>query len=137
MQLFVGTKAIVHYNGKILLLRESSEYIDGTEEGKWDVPGGRIESHEKVTEGLLREVKEESGLTIVPGKLIGVCDGFPPIRGEECHVVRLYFLCEANTDEVTLSVDHDVYDWVDPKNIGEKVLVSDIQEMIEAVQKEL
>ncbi len=137
MQLFVGTKAIVHYGGKILLLRESSEYIDGAEKGKWDMPGGRIESHEKLTEGLLREVKEESGLTIVAGKFMGVFDGFPRIRGEECHVVRIYFLCEAHTDEVILSSDHDAYDWVDPKNIGEKILVNDIKEMIEAAQKEL
>lgn len=130
MQLFVGTKAIVHYRGKVLLLRESSGYLDGTEKGKWDVPGGRISSDETLDEGLLREVKEESGLDIIKGKLLGAFDGFPVIKGEKCHVVRLYFLCEAKNDNVTLSADHDTYDWIDPSDSGDKVLMNDIAEMI-------
>jgi 8-oxo-dGTP diphosphatase len=131
MQLFVGAKALVHYQGKVLLLRESKDYIDGAEEGKWDVPGGRIESDEEVRVGLIREVKEESGLEVTPGKLLGVYDGFPVIRGEKCHVVRIYFLCEADSDVVTLSQDHDVYEWIEPQNPGNKVLVSDIKEILE------
>lgn len=137
MQLFVGAKAIVHHNGKILLLRESTKYVDGSEVGKWDVPGGRIESEETLEEGLVREVKEESGLAVVKGKLLGACDGFPVIREETCHVVRLYFLCEANTAEVALSQDHDAYDWVNPTKIEEKTLVGDIQEMINEAKKYL
>jgi 8-oxo-dGTP diphosphatase len=135
MQLFVGAKALVHYQGKVLLLRESKDYIDGAEEGKWDVPGGRIESDEEVRAGLIREVKEESGLDIAPGKLLGAFDGFPVIRGEKCHVVRVYFLCEATHDAVTLSQDHDAYDWVSPENPGNKILVSDIKEILEEATK--
>jgi len=113
MQLFVGAKALIHYEGKVLLLRESAEYIDGAEVGKWDVPGGRIEPHEEVRDGLVREVKEESGLTVTVQKLLDVYDGFPTIQAEKCHVVRLYFLCEAISNEVTLSVDHDAFEWID------------------------
>lgn len=130
MQLFVGTKAVIHYNGKFLLLRESSQYEDGAEEGKWDMPGGRIESHETLYEGLIREVKEECGLSITPQKLLGAFDGFPVIKDEQCHVVRLYYLCRAETDMVTLSVDHDAYDWIDPESVGNKMLMNDIGEMI-------
>lgn len=137
MKLFVGAKALIIHKGKILLLRESSTYADGTEAGKWDVPGGRIESEEKVREGLVREVKEESGLTIEPGELLGVYDGFPKIGELQCHVVRIYFLCNVDTDEVVLSGDHDAYDWVDPNAIGNKVLVSDLSEMIKAAQSHI
>lgn len=137
MQLFVGAKALIHYQGKILLLRESKEYVDGSEEGKWDVPGGRIEPDEEVRNALIREVKEESGLEIHSPKLLDVFDGFPTIRGEKCHVVRLYFLCETQSDAVKLSSDHDAFNWVDPKNIGDKVLMADIAEMLEEVQKHL
>jgi 8-oxo-dGTP diphosphatase len=137
MQLFVGTKAIVHYEGKVLLLRESTEYIDGSEQGKWDVPGGRIEASETLEEGLVREVKEECGLEVIKGKLLGAFDGFPIIRGEKCHVVRLYYLCEAASNIVELSIDHDAYDWVEPSSIGDKVLMGDIEEMIQVAQKSL
>lgn len=130
MQLFVGTKAVIHYNGKFLLLRESNQYEDGAEEGKWDMPGGRIQSQETLYEGLIREVKEECGLSVVPLKLLGAFDGFPIIKGEKCHVARLYYLCRAETDMVTLSVDHDAYDWIDPESVGNKTLMNDIGEMI-------
>jgi len=130
MQLFVGAKGIVHYQGKVLLVRESSQYADGTEVGKWDVVGGRIESGEKVRDALVREVKEESGLDVVPADLVEVFDGFPAIKGEDCHVVRLYFFCEASSGEVVLSQDHDAYDWVSPDNIGDKILMGDIKEML-------
>ena len=132
MKLFVGAKGIVYYKGKVLLVRESSQYLDGAETGKWDMVGGRIESDEEVRDGLIREVKEESGLDVVPGKLVDVFDGFPIIRGEKCHVVRIYFFCEAHSEEVVLSEDHDAYDWVNPGNIGDKELAGDIAEMLEA-----
>jgi 8-oxo-dGTP pyrophosphatase MutT (NUDIX family) len=53
MKLFVGAKGLLVNEGKILLLRESKEYIDGTKEGKRDVPGGKIEPEETVYEGLI------------------------------------------------------------------------------------
>jgi len=133
--LFVGAKAVVHYKGKVLLLRESKDYVDGTEEGKWDMPGGRIEPDEEVRDGLVREVKEESGLDVVPGKLLGVFDGFPVIQGEKCHVVRIYFLCEADTDTVTPSKDHDSFDWIEPDAVTDKILMGDIAEMLEEAKK--
>lgn len=129
MKLFVGAKGIVICDGKVLLLRESSAYKEGTEEGKWDVPGGRIEPNEAVRDGLMREVKEESGLVVKPGKLLNVNDGFPVINGEKCHVVRIYFLCDASESEVVLSQDHDKYDWVNPKDFGDRMLVGDLEEI--------
>lgn len=130
MKLFVGAKGLVVFNGRVLLMRESSKYEEGTEEGKWDVPGGRILPEEEVSVGLKREVNEESALEVEPGEVLGVFDSFAEIKGEKCHVVRVYFLCTAGTNEVILSQDHDMYDWVDPKNYGDKVLVPDIDEML-------
>lgn len=134
MKLFVGAKAVVHYNGKVLLVREASSYAEGTEVGRWDVVGGRIEPQEKLHDGLEREVFEESGLSIQIDKLLNVYEGFPLIKGEKCHVVRIYFLCEANSDKVTLSQDHDAYDWVDPNDWGNKELMNDIEEMLIAAR---
>lgn len=133
MKLFVGAKGLVVHSGKVLLLRQSAEYKDGSEDkvGKWDVPGGRIEPEEEVHRGLIREIKEESGLDVIPGVLLGIFDGFPDIQGEICHVIRVYFLCESSSKAVVLSEDHDAYDWVDPKDIGGKVLLDDIQEMLD------
>ena len=135
MKLFVGAKAAVCFRGKVLLVRESSAYDEGTKAGKWDMVGGRIEPEETVREGLVREVKEESGREVTPMQSLDVFDGFMNIHGGECHVVRIYFLCEADSDKVTLSGDHDKYEWVDPNNWGDKILMDDINEVLEMVSK--
>ncbi len=80
MKLFVGMKAIIVHEGKVLILREA-EYDEGTNTGKWDVPGGRINPEEPFLEGLKREVREESGLEIEPLELCGIFETFPTIKG--------------------------------------------------------
>jgi 8-oxo-dGTP pyrophosphatase MutT (NUDIX family) len=52
-------------SGEILLVRR----ID---DGFWELPGGRIEVGETVTQALVREVAEESGITIDPTGISGV-----------------------------------------------------------------
>lgn len=137
MKLFVGAKGIVHYKNKVLLVRESDAYKDGAECGKWDVVGGRLEAGETVRDALVREVKEESGLDIVPGEVVAVFDGFPKIKGELCHVVRVYFMAAAQSDQVLLSSDHDAYEWIDPATIGDRVLVNDMIEVLQIANEKL
>lgn len=132
MKLYVGTKGLVVYEGKILLLRESGSYGDGTQEGLWDFPGGRIEPEETLERGFIREIREETGLSVRLGPVLGAFDGFPEIRGEACHVVRVYFLGSADTSAVRLSEDHDQYVWVTPKESEAYALMDDLAETIAA-----
>ena len=133
MKLFVGVKALIHNkNGQILVLREA-EYEEGTNKGKWDVPGGRINPEEPVLVGLAREVMEEAGIVINPLEVLGVYETFPTIKGEACHIVRIYYRAEAVASIVDLSDDHDQYEWVDPKSPGDKEFVSDIEELLEKI----
>ena len=46
-----------------------------SDNGLWGVPGGRIEPGESVMEAALREVKEETGLTVKITRLQGVYSG--------------------------------------------------------------
>ena len=48
--------------GKVLFLKRSKHVEKFS--GKWDIPGGHIHENEKTTDGLEREVKEETGLNI-------------------------------------------------------------------------
>lgn len=57
--------AIRNATGQVLLVRR----ID---DGNWELPGGRIEVGETVQRALVREVAEESGITIEPTTLSGV-----------------------------------------------------------------
>lgn len=134
MKLFVGTKSLIVHEGRVLILREAA-YDEGTNTGKWDVPGGRIEPEEKLHEGLVREVREECGLTIEPGDVLGVYETFPTIKDEPCHIVRVYYRSLALTTDVVLSSDHSEYEWIDPSQYAPREFVSDIEELLALLAK--
>jgi ADP-ribose pyrophosphatase YjhB (NUDIX family) len=53
--------------GRLLLIKRGHE----PGKGLWSLPGGRIEAGETDAEALVREMLEETGLTVEPGRLIG------------------------------------------------------------------
>ena len=53
--------------GRLLLVKRGHE--PGA--GLWSLPGGRIEPGETDAEALVREMREETGLVIEPGPLLG------------------------------------------------------------------
>jgi len=53
--------------GRLLLIKRG--HAPGA--GLWSLPGGRIEPGETDAEALVREMREETGLTIEAGQLIG------------------------------------------------------------------
>lgn len=128
MKLYVGVKALIVKEGRILLLREA-HYDEGTNEGKWDVPGGRILPEESLWEGLMREVREESGLRITPGAVLSVSETFPVIKDEPSHIVRIHYLAEYKGGEVVLSKDHDAYEWVEVSGLTDKDCMSEVREL--------
>lgn len=72
-------------DGRILMVKPT--YKDG-----WDIPGGYVESDESPTQAAAREVREELGLTIAPGKLL-VVDWAPhPAEGD-----KLLFVFDGGT----------------------------------------
>jgi 8-oxo-dGTP diphosphatase len=53
--------------GRLLLIKRGHE--PGA--GLWSLPGGRIEPGETDAEALVREMLEETGLKVAPGRLLG------------------------------------------------------------------
>src|SRR6516162_3273510 len=53
--------------GRLLLIKRG--HAPGA--GLWSLPGGRIEPGETDAEALVREMREETGLTVEPGRLVG------------------------------------------------------------------
>jgi 8-oxo-dGTP diphosphatase len=54
-------------HGRLLLIKRGHE--PGA--GLWSLPGGRIEPGETDAEALVRDMLEETGLTVEPGRLLG------------------------------------------------------------------
>jgi 8-oxo-dGTP diphosphatase len=70
--------------GRLLLVKRGHE--PGA--GLWSVPGGRIEPGETDAEALVREMAEETGLQVEPGRLIGRVQR--PGLGEDVIDIRDY-----------------------------------------------
>ncbi len=117
LKLFVATKGFIERDGKILLIRESPAYTDGTNAAKYGLPGGRISPGEHLEEALSREVLEETGLRIEALSPFFADESLPRpmVRGEEWQIIKIFFACRALPGEIKLSEDHDAHLWIDPK----------------------
>jgi ADP-ribose pyrophosphatase YjhB (NUDIX family) len=46
--------------------------VQRRDNGKWEIPGGILELHESIHDGVRREVEEETGVLVEPERLTGV-----------------------------------------------------------------
>lgn len=126
-KLFIATKAIIVCDGKVLLLRESGSYVDGTNAGRYDVPGGRLKPGERFDEALKREVKEETGLDIIVGNPVAVNEWRPEVRGEVWQIVGVFFECQTQSADVQLSEDHDDFVWINPAEHASHPMIDNLR----------
>ena len=91
--------------GRLLLIKRGHE----PEAGRWSLPGGRIEPGESDEQALVREVCEETGLTVTAGRLIGSVDR--PQPGGRVLVIRDY-AAEVTGGDLTAGDDAADARWV-------------------------
>lgn len=126
---FTATKAFIIQNNKVLILRESSRYKDGSNEGKYDLPGGRIEPGQNFLVSLKREILEETGLNQIEiVKPFHVGEWRPIVRGENWQIIGIFFECTTNQTNVNLSGDHDYYEWINPQDYNNFNLTENVRE---------
>jgi 8-oxo-dGTP diphosphatase len=68
----VAVGAVVLRDDHLLLIRRGR----GVAEGRWSLPGGRVEHGELLAEATVRELREETGLEGVCGELVGIVERF-------------------------------------------------------------
>jgi 8-oxo-dGTP diphosphatase len=109
----IATKAlIVNEKGQFLILREAKTYEEGTNIGRYQLPGGRLELGEAFTDGLKREVNEETGLKVEIGKPIYVGEWRPVIKGVQNQIVGIFFLCKPLSEDVRLSLEQVIAEYI-------------------------
>ena len=131
IKLFVATKAFINYQGKILILRESTKYLEGSNSGKFDVVGGRIKPGQRFDESLLREIKEETGLDVKIGKPFYVGEWRPKVNDEQWQIVGTFFECFSKSNKVVLSQDHDKYLWINSQDYQKYNLIENLKPAFE------
>jgi 8-oxo-dGTP diphosphatase len=97
--------------GRLLLIRRGHE----PGKGLWSIPGGRIEPGESDESALVREVREETGLAVTAGRLIGTVRR-PAGASDTVFDIRDY---AAEVTGGTLAAGDDADDamWVSPADL--------------------
>lgn len=132
-KLFVAAKALLRNKDKILVIREASTYKEGTQLGKFDVPGGRIEPGQSVEESLKREIEEETGIkSVTIRNPIHVNEVCPVIHEEPLQIIRIFFECSTEEEKITLSADHDAFKWISPEAYLKENLIENLYPVFEA-----
>ena len=106
----VGVGAVIVEAERVLLVRRGTEPL----KGHWSLPGGLLEVGESLTEGVKREVREETGLVVEPVELIELLDR---IHREDnrvrYHYVIADYLCRVAGGVLRAASDADAVRWVE------------------------
>ncbi len=121
----VGAFAVIFDDeGRVLVSRR-------VDSGWFNLPGGGVEPHESVTEGLIREVREECGLDVEVGRLVGV------YSKPQKHEVVLVFRARVTGGTLAPSDEADYHDWVPPHELERvKLLPKHLERVQDALRDE-
>jgi mutator protein MutT len=95
----VGVGAIImDGEGRLFLAKRGPKAKN--ERGLWEFPGGGVEFGETLRDALIREIREEYGITIEVGELLTVTDHILPDEGQ--HWVSPSYLCRVVSGTPTI-----------------------------------
>ena len=120
--LVAGCAAIIwdERRERILLTRRSDN-------GRWCLPGGRMESGESAAEACAREVLEETGLRVRVARLVGVYTSpdfvIEYADGNRYQIVAMSFEAEVSGGQLTLTEETTEFGFFTPTQIKSMDLV--------------
>jgi 8-oxo-dGTP diphosphatase len=112
---FLAVSAAIVRAGQVLVVRRARMPADGL----FSLPGGVVEIGETLTEAIMREVREETGLTIEPVALAGYRESIirDPQGRVERHFVILPFAARWLAGEPRLNEELSEARWLHPAEI--------------------
>ncbi|MFH1828331.1 MAG: NUDIX domain-containing protein [Nanoarchaeota archaeon] len=105
--------ALIKNGNQILILKRSSS--DSDYPNLWDIPSGDVLPDETIKEALIREVKEETGLTIKASKFSSVWEE----KYKEEYLLGIVFICSVLENSPTLSEEHEEFKWIFQEEISQ------------------
>lgn len=98
-------------NNKKVLLAKRDDPDDPQFHNKWELPGGAVDDGETLSEAVLREVCEETGLKVkliskLPAVTIGAMSNYAKSQGAQGHILLAYF-CKVIGGELGKNIDNE------------------------------
>jgi len=84
----VRVAGIVVKDDKLLLMKHRRRGLS-----YWAFPGGAVQEFETLPDALTRELREETGFEVKPGRLVYIVETFNP-RSQSTHTLNLFYLAE-------------------------------------------
>ena len=124
----------------LCLVRRGDEYLLQDRIKKdwrgFTLPGGHVEPGESIVDAVIREMKEETGLTVEHPKLCGVKQF--PLKGdggENGRYLVFLFVADKFSGEV-ISSEEGAMHWVKMEDLEQVNLVNDFKELLEVMLDE-
>ena len=123
----IGVGAIIVEDGRVLLVKRGHPPLAG----KWSIPGGVLELGELLRQAAVREAREETGLAVETGEILGIFDRLIRTGDRvQYHYVLIDFLCRRIGGELRPGSDADEVRWFTPEEILSLKLPADTAEVI-------
>jgi ADP-ribose pyrophosphatase YjhB (NUDIX family) len=124
----VGVGAIIIEDSRVVLVKRLHPPL----QAEWSIPGGVLEVGEMVRDAAIREAREETGLTIEPGELLGVFDRIllNPEQRVQYHYVLIDFLCRRVAGDLAAASDAAEVRWFTQEELRSLNLAHDTLEVI-------
>ena len=125
----IGVGSIIIEDSRVVLVKRAHPPI----QGQWSIPGGVLEVGEMIREAAVRESREETGLVVEPGELLGVFDRIlhDADRRVQYHYVLIDFLCRRVGGELLAASDAAEVRWFKPEELPGLNLAEDTLEVIQ------
>ncbi len=111
----IGTEKFIHPGARILIENEKGEmlFIQRRDSGKLGLPAGALEENESIEECIIREVLEETGLTISNPIVIGISSNpgnetviYP--NGDQIQYFTIEFYCKEWSGEINIEDKEEI-----------------------------